>query len=521
MPNSNSISVLVPIKGAGGALDNDDPDYQFGLPDIYIVLALAYDAMAAPLGERDNAGVWTSNYAAMQPRLASAWSEDADGDWTVTLRAGVKSHAGNEFSADDIAWGFGKAFATKNMAHWRWHEVVGVERVEVLDRHSVKFSLRAPYPTFPNWLFSVTPNVTDSVTLRSHAQPDDPWAIKWLNQHVAGFGPFSIEQMDAQGIRFKARPDYWMGAPPVAEIDARGWPDRESAIKLLDEKQPVVIVGPDVDELTPLMKRDDLQIERAWAGHVSIEIDFTSEPFADRRVRHALALATPYDRLLSEGLLGLARRWRSPVKGVSQWYTEQHRTFEFDLEGARALLTQAGLGNGFTTQLYIPRRADCRRIAEIVAATWREIGIELEIEDIAKAPSGWMPPLHLRTECAHNMSEPLYDIAHDYAPMDPILPLPGGPPSIGKWHPRFKKNPEGLRAYEAALMEPDAKRKQHLCEHLQGWLTDFSSSIFIGEVQQVLVANRSVPAALISPTSRFFQALQYQNCSSNYLPDRP
>jgi hypothetical protein len=39
-------------------------------------------------------------------------------------------------------------------------------------------------------------------------------------------------------------------------------------------------------------------------------------------------------------------------------------------------------------------------------------------------------------------------------------------------------------------------------------------------VQQVLVANSMVSPELIAPTSRFFQALQYQNCSSNYLPDR-
>jgi peptide/nickel transport system substrate-binding protein len=517
MPDQSS--VLVPIRGIGKALDNDDPNYLAGLPDIYVVLALAYDAMAAPTGRRGGDGVWTSDYATMEPRLAKSWREERDGSWTVELRSGVRSHAGNEFTSDDLAWGFGKAFATRNMAHWRWHEVVGVERVEPLGRHSVRFHLRAPYPTFPNWLFSVTPNVTDSVVQKPHATKDDPWAISWLNRNVAGFGPYAISDLDSEHIRFEARGDYWMGQPDTARIEAARWPDRKSAIRQLDEKRPVVIVGPDVDELAPLLKKNDLQIQRAWAGHVSVEIDFTADQFADRRVRHALAFATPYDRLLADGLLGMARPWQSPIKRVSQWYTASHR-FHYDPKQARKLLAEAGQANGFASDLYIPMRPDCQRMAEIIAEAWRDIGVVLTIKDIAKAPAGWMPPLHLRTECAHNMSEPLYDIAHDYAVMDPILPLPGGPPSVGSWKPRYKQNPEALQAFAVTLMEHDPVAKHDRCVHLQDYLVDFSSSIFIGEVQQVLVANSLVSPELIAPTSRFFQALQYQNCSSNYLPDR-
>jgi hypothetical protein len=33
-----------------------------------------------------------------------------------------------------------------------------------------------------------------------------------------------------------------------------------------------------------------------------------------------------------------------------------------------------------------------------------------------------------------------------------------------------------------------------------------------------MVANRHVPASLIAPDSRFFQALNHQNCTTNYLP---
>ncbi len=53
------------------------------------------------------------------------------------------------------------------MGCWRWREVVGVERIDVIDRHTLRYCLRAPYPTFPNWLLSVSPNVLDSVAVKA------------------------------------------------------------------------------------------------------------------------------------------------------------------------------------------------------------------------------------------------------------------------------------------------------------------------------------------------------------------
>jgi len=49
---------------------------------------------------------------------------------------------------------------------------------------------------------------------------------------------------------------------------------------------------------------------------------------------------------------------------------------------------------------------------------------------------------------------------------------------------------------------------------------DFGSSVFLAEMQQVLVVNEQVPRSFIAPKSRFFQALMYQNATTDYLPAR-
>jgi ABC-type transport system substrate-binding protein len=511
-------AVLVPVGTIGGKLDNDDPNYVFA-PDLYMTLGLAYDSLAAPRVTRGADGVLNPSYETMQPRLALSWEEQANGDWIVRLRPGVRSHAGHELAAEDIAWVYEKIGAQGVMASWRWREVIGVTKVEALDVHTLRYHLRAPYPTFPNWLISVSPNMVDSRAIRAAATPDDPWGINWLNAHVAGFGAYDLAGMDAEHLSFTPRKGHW-SAPPDADVEIRRVGTREDALALLDEPRPVVLAGLSPDEAVPLLARDDVTVLRTWAGHSSVEIDFTQAPFDDARVRHALAFATPTERIIADGMLGQGRPWRSPVKGISQWYSGRAWKYETDIAKARALLKEAGYGDGLRSELYLPQRPDCLRIAAIIAQSWREAGIELVMRDIAGKPAGWLPPLFLRTECAHNLSEPVYDIAHDYAAMNPIFPLPGGPEHVGNWRPRWKKNPAAIERFGALLCECDRHAKRQRFDDLQDWLTEFGSSVFIAEGHQVMAANRHVPPALLATDRRFYQALNHQNCTTNYLPGR-
>jgi ABC-type transport system substrate-binding protein len=510
--------VIVPVGTIRQKLDNDDPNYIFA-PDLYMNLALSYDSLAAPGVSTGRDGVMEPRYDMMQSRLATGWQEQENGDWIVTLRPGIRSHAGNEWSAEDIAWVFEKVTAQGVMACWRWREVVGVTQVEVLDKHRLRFHLRAPYPNFPNWLISVSPNMVDSTAIRAGITADDPWGIDWLNSHVAGFGAYELTSMNADRLCFAGRKDYWMGAPEAAAVEVQKVASRADAIRMLDENRPVVLAGLMPDEAVALMRRDDLTVLRTWAGHNSVEIDFTIAPFDDVRVRQALAFATPVEQIMADGMLGQARPWRSPVKGFSQWYSGASWHFDYNIAKARALLKEAGFGTGLTSDFYVDlSRPFNVRIAEIIATAWRQAGIELVMRDVNGTPEGWLPPLFLRTECAHNLSEPFYDLAHDYAAMNPVFPLPGGPTNVGNWRPRWNKNPGAVERFGALLCECDSGRKRERFDDLQSWLVDFSSSVFIAEGHQVMVANRHVPTSLIAPESRFFQALNHQNCTTNYLP---
>jgi ABC-type transport system substrate-binding protein len=514
--------ITVPIKptpydDGGLHLDTDDPDYLFGDAALYLTLALSYDSLAGPEQIRDSAGVASPDYTRMRSRLATSWQEIENKAWTLTLRK-ARSQAGNELCSDDIVWRFAKSYAHKTLGSWRWRESVGMETCTALSESQIRFDLRANFEFFPNWLLSNTPNVIDAREVRSHTTADDPWGFAWLNEHVAGFGAYDLDGVDPGVMTFVPRSDYWMGPVSTGPVELARVQTRREGLAFLESGEPVMLIGPDPDELAALLRRPDLVIERVYGGHASVEIDFSSEPFDDVRVRHALALAVPYSDIIQKGLLGLARPWRSPVKGNSQWYEPSYWHYDTNIERARQLLRDAGHSSGISSTLYIPSRPDCVRMAEILRDAWHQIGVEVEILPLTAAEPGWMPPLHLRTECAHNLSEPIYDIAHDYAVIDPILPAPGGPKGAGRWHPLWEKNESVLELYRDMLMENEPEKKQALFMAMQKYIVEFSSSIFLAENIHALVFTKSVPPEFYAPNSRVYQALQYQNPTSNYLP---
>ena len=109
--------VVVPVGGIGRHLDNDSPNYEFA-PGLLLAVALAYDSLAGPDSVRDAGGVLSPDFTRMRPRLAVGWREEENGDWLVDLRPGLASHTGNEWTAQDVAWGFEKAAAqVTNLLH--------------------------------------------------------------------------------------------------------------------------------------------------------------------------------------------------------------------------------------------------------------------------------------------------------------------------------------------------------------------------------------------------------------------
>ena len=510
----------IPVRDSAlPRFDNDHPQYVPGSHALYLTLALCYESLGGPTTVADRDGISSPNFQSMQPRLAREVIEEPEGTWLVRLREGIVSNWGNELTSHSIRWGFEKAFETGNIGSWRWGQVGGIESpesVQPIDRYTIRYRLRRPDPFFPSRLFWATPNVTDATEVRKHTSDPDPYGMNWQGENMAGFGPFEYTGGDRDRGVFQARRDYWSGQPPINEVVLQRVDSRDEALGMLDGESPAFVAGLRPDDVRALQQRSDIRFVSSWAGHASVEIDYNAPPFDDIRVRHALSLAAPYNRIIEEGFLGLARPWRSPIHTYAAWYTEKYWRYDTDVERAGRLLADAGFGDGLVSQLFIPQRPDAIRVAEILSESYEKVGVVLELADISKAPAGSMPPLHLRLDCGHNLSEPLYDLAHDYAPLSPIFPS-GGRVGVGTWTPAYAGNHSLEEMYRDALLAPDEHARRRRTLRLQRAIVEFAPAVFLAEQALFNAVNTGAHDWALDHSNRLNQVTLYQNANSSYI----
>jgi ABC-type transport system substrate-binding protein len=86
------------------------------------------------------------------PGLAESWEQPAENEYVFKLRKGVKFHDGSDFDAQMLSKPLSaapKCRQTKSM-------MSTVEKVEKIDDHTVKITLKAPSPIFINTLTHFT-----------------------------------------------------------------------------------------------------------------------------------------------------------------------------------------------------------------------------------------------------------------------------------------------------------------------------------------------------------------------------
>ena len=83
------------------------------------------------------------------PDLAESWTGGDGGRvWTFKLRRGVQFHVGREVVADDVVATMQTILDPKTASPYRG-EIGPIDRVEAVDKWTVRFTLRGPFADFP------------------------------------------------------------------------------------------------------------------------------------------------------------------------------------------------------------------------------------------------------------------------------------------------------------------------------------------------------------------------------------
>src|ERR671919_1306947 len=326
----------------------------------------------------------------LTPDLAESWKAIDATTWEFKLRKNVRFHDGTPFTADDVIFSFERAPNVEGSPSSFGIYARGKTFVKV-DDHTLHVKTAAPYPLMPNDVSQVF------IVSRKHGQgaktPDYN-----SGKAAIGTGPFKfVEYTPGNRIVMQRNDQYWGPRPAWARVVFRGIksdPSRVAAllagdVDLIDQvpstdmerlkKDPKVTIAQVVSNRIIYLHldhfRDDSPFVRAKDGAP------IKSPLRDKRVRQAISKAIDRDAIVSRVMEGEAIKAGQLLPEGFFGVSNKLKPVGYDPNGAKKLLAEAGVPNGFRMTIHSPndRYPNDAKIAEAVGQMLSRIGIDTQV----------------------------------------------------------------------------------------------------------------------------------------------
>jgi peptide/nickel transport system substrate-binding protein len=328
--------------------------------------------------------------------LAESWSQPSDTIYEFRLRRGVRWHNrhplhGRELTAEDVKFTVGRFLSEPGNASQP--ALASVDRVEVVNRYTVRFVLRSPF----TWLLDVlaSPGLLPIIAKECVEEFGD---LK-RPEAVVGTGPWMLDTYRRNvGMTLTRHPGYFLPGLPYIE-QVRLVIDDDSARVLAAFLTGQYDLG--VDPPGIMTRSDWLQIRDRLPGrrpHLrTIDLPDTTMfvilmrtdryPFTDVRVRRAIALAVDRREIIRSVMEGVGalnapvpaalKEWSLPVEQLG----DGAHYYDFSPEEARRLLAQAGIPQGFQTTMIFSGAYGRGYLdtLQLVARNLRDVGVDVKL----------------------------------------------------------------------------------------------------------------------------------------------
>lgn len=324
------------------------------------------------------------------PALAESWEVSADGkSYTFHLRKGVKFHDGTPWNAEAAKFNMdrmtNKDFEffqplAPGLMGWMWGDLDGYEAV---DEHTFKINLKQPNAEFLRRMAaggSGSPRMVSPEAIRTAGNDA-------FEQNPIGTGPFRFkERVIGEKLSIVRNEDYWNEArkPKADEIILRGIPEVATRELALVSSEVDVIGTPSPDSLE-FLKQQGMQIITGESPmFYVIWVNLKDPHFKDVKVRKAMCMAINRDEMAKYQRKGLAKPAYGLLNFGGPGYDANYKDCEYDPEGAKKLLAEAGYPDGFTTRMDWTFGAgsdvNTKGDAEWLQRDFEKIGIKATIE---------------------------------------------------------------------------------------------------------------------------------------------
>lgn len=275
-----------------------------------------------------------------EPWLAESveWNEDFT-EAIITPREGVTWSDGEEFTADDVAFSIQlrKDFEALNAA--------------ALPYDTIETDGTTVTVTFTAGQFVNQSKLYDLVMVPEHLWADVKDPTTDTNPDPVGTGPYTLESWTPQAATVVARDDYWGGEPAVPEIRYSSYNDNNALTTALTTGEAQWGWTFIADFENVYIAQDPEHYNQYAAGGLGIDVLYLNnetKPFDDKAFRQALNMVIDRQELVDVATSGVNPALTSvtglPLPAGEEFLSADYagEEFEVDVEGARALLEEAG-----------------------------------------------------------------------------------------------------------------------------------------------------------------------------------
>jgi peptide/nickel transport system substrate-binding protein len=401
------------------------------------------------------------------PVLAETWETPDPKTYVLHVKQGLKFSDGTDFDAEAVKFNIDRHLDPKTASKQRG-VLLSVDSIDVPDKYTVRFNLKAPYAAFLSIFF-------DRVGFIGSPTAIQKWGDKDYGLHPVGVGPFRlVDYQPDQHYVVERNPDYWdKGKPYLDGITWKAIP--VDSTRLVELRSG----GAHMAEDLPLQNVEQMRAmpefklsERSGARFYRSRWNMGDKFASSLEFRQALNWLIDRDAIHKAVFFETGTIGYDPFLPGTPFYDPNYKPFTRDLDKAKALLDKSTAPSPRAFTIYPDASSVGQKLTQIYQANLADVDINVDIQN--EDDAAWQA----RTDKGNWVLELRSTSWFGWRP-DPAQYAGTLWHSASTYYATGKlKDPETDRLIEMGESEYDATRRYQVYRQLADKLNELSSTTF-------------------------------------------